>query len=105
MCSGRCHDIHPADGLLHPEATEKERANGRGKAPTRFLWFLQSVSRPGHSAPVVGAGRLLCFLADWRAGGFAPETTVLSRRRPILVLPRHLAAERCALDRNKRRCN
>jgi len=25
---------------------------------------------------------------------------VLSRRRPILVLPRYLAAERCALDRD-----
>src|SRR5260370_21602797 len=105
MCSGRCDDIHPAAGLLHPEATEKERANGRGKAPARLLWFLQSFSWPGHSAPVVGVGRFLSFLVDWGAHGFAPETTVLSRRHPILVLPRHLAAERCALDRNKRRCS
>src|SRR6266478_8023424 len=104
MCSGRCDDIHPVAGLLHPEATEKERANGRGKAPARVLWFLQSVSGSGHSAQVVGIGRLLSFFIDWGNHGFAPETTVLSRRRPILVLPRYLAAERCALDRNKRRC-
>src|SRR5467141_4572900 len=105
MCSGRCDHIHPAAGLLHPEATEKERADGRGKAPARFLWFLQSVGRSGHSAPVVGVGRFLSFLVDGGPHGFAPETTVLSRRHPILVLPRHLAAERCALDRDKRRCS
>src|SRR6267143_929744 len=104
MRSGRCDDIHPAAGLLHPEATEDERANGRGKAPARVLWFLQSVGRPGHSAPVDGVGRFLSFLVDWGALGFAPETTVLPRRHPILVLPRHLAAERCALDRDKRHC-
>src|SRR5437899_8833424 len=40
--SGRCDHIHPAAGLLHPEATEKERANGRGKAPARFLWLALS---------------------------------------------------------------
>src|SRR5467141_1097342 len=85
MCPGRCDDIHPAAGLLHPEATEKERANGRGKAPARLLWFLQSVGWSGHSAPVVGVGRFLSFLVDWGAHGFAPETTVLSRRHPILV--------------------
>src|SRR5260370_19663248 len=105
MRSGRGDDLRPSSGLLHSETTKKERANGRGKAPARFLWFLQSVDRPGHSAPVVGVGRLLCFLADWRACGFAPETTVLSRRRPILVLPRPLAAERCSLDGNKPPCS
>src|ERR1700676_5757341 len=101
MCFGRCDDIHPAAGLLHPEATEKERANGRGKAAARFLWFLQSVGRSGYSAPLVGVSRFLSFLADWGILGFAPETTILSRRHSILVLPRHLAAKRCALDRNK----
>src|SRR5580704_1666483 len=103
MRSGRCDDIHPAAGLLHPEATKTERANGRGKAPARFLWFLQSVGGSSHSAPLVGVSRFLSFLADWGALGFAPEATVLPRRRPVLVLPRHLAAERCAFDGNKRR--
>src|SRR6266478_1197932 len=104
MRSGCCDDIRAAARLLHPEATKKERANGRGKAPARFLRFLQSARRSGHSAPMAGVGRFLSFLAGRRARSFAPEATVLSRRRPILVLPRYLAAELCALDRNKRRC-
>src|SRR6266481_6514758 len=103
--SGRGDDLRPAAGLLHPEATKKERANRRGKAPARFLWFLQPLGRPGHSAPMAGAGRFLSFLAGWRVYRFAPEAAVLSGRRPILVLPRHLAAERCALDRDQRRCS
>src|SRR5882672_7556657 len=104
MCSGRCDDIHPAAGLLHTKTAEKERANGRGKAPAWLLWFLQSVGRPGHSAPMAGVGRFLSFLAGWRARSFAPETTVFPRRRPILVLPRRLVAERRAFDGHKRRC-
>ncbi len=104
MCAGSRDDIRPAAGLLHSEATEKERTDGRGKATARFLWFLQPPGRPGHSAPVVGVGRFTYFPADWGIHGFASEATVLSRRCPILVLPRHLAAERCAADRNKRRC-
>src|SRR4029077_5627339 len=104
MRSGCCDDIRPAAGLLHPEATKKERTDGRGKAPTRFLRFLQSVGGTGHSAQVAGVGRFRSFLAGWGGYCFAPEATVLSRRRPILVLPRHLAAERRALDRDKRRC-
>src|SRR6267154_3180596 len=98
MRTGRGDDLRPAAGLLHPEATENKRANGRGKARARFLWFLQSAGRPGHSAPLAGISGFLCFLADRRARGFASEATVLSRRRPILVLPGHLAAERCAFD-------
>src|ERR1700730_852031 len=105
MRSGRCDDIRSAAGLLHPETTEDERANGRRKAPARVLWFLQSVGRSSHSASVAGVGGLLSFLAGWRDRGFALETTVLPRRRSILVLPRHLAAERCAFDRNKRLCD
>src|SRR5713101_6150650 len=101
MCSGRCDDIRSAVGLLHLAATEKERANGRGEAPTRFLRFLQSVGRWGHPAPVVGVRQFTYFLADWGIYGFASEAAVLSGRCPILVLPRHLAAERCAPDRNK----
>src|SRR5258708_37809963 len=54
---------------------------------------------------MAGAGRFLSFLAGWGARGLAPEATVLSRRRSILVLPRYLAAERCALDRDQRRCS
>src|ERR1700687_974878 len=50
MRSGRCNDICPAAVLLHPETTKKERANGRGKAPARLLWFLQSVGGPRPSA-------------------------------------------------------
>src|SRR5260370_41544613 len=64
MCSGRCDDIRPAAGLLHPEAAKKERAYGRGKARARFLWFLQSLGRSGHSTPVVGVEWLLAFLGD-----------------------------------------
>src|SRR5260370_5338618 len=105
MRTGRCDDLRPAAGLLHPEATKKERANCRGKAPARFLWFLQPLGRPGHSAPMAGAGRFLSFLAGWRVYRFAPEAAVLSGRRPILVLPPHFAAERCALDREPRRCS
>src|SRR5260370_22532449 len=78
MRSGRCHDVRPAAGLLHPEADEKERAYDRGKAPARFLWFLQPAGRLGHSAPVVGLGRFLSLLADWRFLGFAAKATVLS---------------------------
>src|SRR5712691_8777248 len=100
MRSGCCDDIRAAARLLHPEATKKERANGGGKAPARILRILQSARRSGHSAPLAGAGRFLSFLAGWRARSFAPQATVLSRRRPILVLSRYLAAERCALDRD-----
>src|SRR5260370_28348288 len=104
MRSGCCDDLRAAARLLHSETTKKERANGRGKAPARFLRFLQSVGRPGHSTPLAGVGRFLSFLAGWRARSFAPETTVFPRRRAILVLPRRLVAERRAFDRNKRRC-
>src|SRR4029077_17229704 len=105
MRSGRCDDLRPAAGLLHTEATKKERADGGGKAPARILWFLQSVGRPGHSASVAGFSGFLSLLAVRRASRFAPQATVLSRRCPILVLPRYLAAERCAVDRDKRRCS
>src|SRR5260370_34674368 len=101
MCSGRCDDIRPAAGLLHPEAAKKERAYGRGKARARFLWFLQAIGRSGHSTPVVGVERLLAFLGDGGARVFTSEATLLSRRCPVFVLPRHLATVRCALDRNK----
>src|SRR6266403_5038871 len=101
MCSGRFDDFRPSARLLHPEAAKKERADGGGKAPARFLWFLQSVGRSGHSASVAGVGWFLCFLADRLARGFALEAAVFSGRRAILVLPGHLAAERCAFDRDK----
>ncbi len=104
VCAGRCDDVRPVARLLHSAATEKERANGRGKAPAGFLWFLQPFGRSRHTTSVVGAGRLRCFLVDWGLLGFAPEATIFSRRRPVLVLPRHLVAERCALNRNKRCC-
>ena len=78
MRSGRRDDIRSVAGVLHPEATKEERANGRGKAPARFLRFLQSVGRPGHSASVAGVGGFFCLLAVRRARGFAPEATVLS---------------------------
>src|SRR5258706_13091188 len=104
MRSGCCDDIRAAARLLHPEATKKERANGGGKAPERFLRFLQSAGRAGHSAPLAGAGGLLFFFSDWGARGLTPEATVLFWRRPIFVLPPHLASERRAFDRNKQTC-
>src|SRR5260370_29330233 len=104
MRSGCCDDIRAAARLLHPEATKKERANGGGKAPARFLRFLQSARRSGHSAPLAGAGGFLSFFSDWGPRGLAPEATVLSSRRPILVLPPRLVAERRAFVPHKRRC-
>src|SRR2546429_10008589 len=56
-----------------PKVAKKKGADRRGKARARFLWFLQSVGRPGHSAPLVGVGRFLSFLADRRVRCFAPE--------------------------------
>src|SRR5260370_37746598 len=104
MCTGGRDDIRPPAGLLHPEATKEERADGRGKARARFLWFLQSVGRSGHSASVVGVGRLLGFSADWWARCFTSEATVFSRRCPVLVLPSILSVDRCSLVRNQQRC-
>jgi multidrug efflux pump subunit AcrB len=92
-----------------------------------YLPFLMLTGNTGEflrSLPIVMTAALLCALVvamtfipllgyfiqrppkrkeltDRRTLGFAPEATILSRRRPVLVLPRHLAAERCALDRDK----
>src|SRR5258708_18507021 len=104
MRSGCCDDIRAAARLLHPEATKKERANGGGKAPERFLRFLQSAGRSGHSAPLAGAGGVPFFFPYLGARGLTPQDTVLSSTRPILVFPRHLTAVRPALDRHKRSC-
>src|SRR5260370_2346931 len=92
MRSGCCDDIRAAARLLHPEATKKERANGGGKAPERFLRFLQSAGRSGHSAPLAGAGGFLFFFLRLGPRGLPPRTTSLSCRRPLLVLTRHLPA-------------
>src|SRR5260370_20056950 len=94
MRSGCCDDIRAAARLLHPEATKKERANCGGKAPARFLRFLQSAGRSGHSAPLAGAGGFLSFFSDLGPRGLAPEATDLSRRRPILVFSRPLVSQR-----------
>src|SRR5260370_7073973 len=87
MRSGCCDDIRAAARLLHPEATKKERANGGGKAPARFLRFLQSARRSGHSAPLAGAGGVLFFFFVWGAPGLAPEPHVFSFKRPTFFFP------------------
>src|SRR5258706_10544873 len=104
MRSGRCDDIRSAARSLHPEATENKRANGRGKARARFLWFLQSAGRPGHSAPLAGISGFLCFLTDRRGPGFPSEITVLSRRRSIFGFPLTFAAGTCAFYSEHRPC-
>src|SRR5258707_15715405 len=101
MRSGCCDDIRAAARLLHPEATKKERANGGGKAPARFLRFLQSAGRSGHSAPLAGAGGFLSFFSSCGAPGLAPGAKVLSCRRPILDFAPNLAVRQRAFSRHR----
>src|SRR5258708_33839459 len=102
MRSGCCDDIRAAARLLHPEATKKERANGGGKAPERFLRFLQSAGRSGHSAPLAGAGGFLSFFSDCGARGPTPIAKILFSGRPQFAFSLHISTEKHAVSPNKR---
>src|SRR5260221_13164295 len=101
MRSGCCDDIRAAARLLHPEATKKERANCGGKAPARFLRFLQSAGRSGHSAPLAGAGGFLSFFFVLGPPGLAPLIKIVSCRLPIFGFPLSLVSRIVAVVRQQ----
>jgi len=95
--SGRCDDIIRC-WVTTSRGHEKEKPTVEGKAASEASMVSTIVSRSGYSAPVVVLA-VPFFSCDWGLTASHLKQQFFPEDNPILVLPRHLAAEDVPLTR------